>query len=256
MENIDKLFAQRFNEQKPENNYNSGMWNDFEKQLEQEMPAAKTNKRKWWMGWRGLTLFNTILVGVVLFYNAELRMKNEELTAKELLITNYQLQKGSAKPETVETHASGLTSLKPESNKKISSFKSQVSSKESFVSTNQPQPFNFETHASSLTGLQLETTETHDSSLTGFKQEVVEVAKPETVQHATIETPNLTTHNSQLTTNTPQPTTKSSQPATHTPQLKKLKLPDWLELSSHPRKHHKKPFKKIPDIVPVPVEGF
>ena len=258
MENIDKLFSQRFNEQKPEDNYNSGLWNDFEKELEQEMPTQKS-KRKWWMGWKGLTLFNTILVGVVLsvmlYNNDELRIKNGELKKTELLITNYKLQEGSTFEANKEVINSGATSNFEKENVVTNRKLQHVNSKKeknSISASNNLENVVASTEQTNLYSQQkIENVEKIEPQLNmvNIQEETMsknkaEILKPiEPLNLETLKPLNLETKSN----------VQTSKP--HGAQYK-LKLPDWLNGHSHPRHPRQGPKKEKPDIVPVPVEGF
>ncbi len=251
MENIDKLFSQRFHEQKPENNYNSGLWNDFEKELEQEMPAAKS-KRKWWMGWKGLTIFNTILVGAVIFallYNnsSKLNVQSSKLgSVNELLITNDKLQESSA--VEVKKEVSNSSSADKSEKNIVTNRKLQK------INFNNSSRFNVESSKLGLTNnLQksqaIEATEKTDV-IDALQKIKLQIPNNINTSDADTKTLNieLSTLNSQLSNNI-----QTSKP--QGPQYK-LKLPDWLSGNSHPRHPRKGPKKEKPDIVPVPVEGF
>jgi hypothetical protein len=254
MENIDKLFSQRFNEQKPENNYNSNMWNDFEKQLEQQMPAAKS-KRKWWMGWRGLTILNTILLGsilaVLLYMNEGSKFKiQSSKAANELLITNYELQSSSAVEVQKEVSSSITADEWNKENVVLNSLnvkneKNKVKGGDKLSNTiNNVEP---------IIQAEVKNEET-DLFYAENLDAIIEmpVQKVELQTHTQIPLKITRKPVRVATVQLPYSANRTKQKG---PQYK-LKLPEWLDLSSHPRRPKKGPRKEKPDIVPVPVEGF
>lgn len=249
MENIDKLFAQRFHEQKPENKLDSSLWKDFEKQLEQEMPAAKKSNRKWWMGWKGLTLMNTILLGsilaVLLYKNDSFKFQvSSSKLSSELQIANDKLQSSSVVDDKNVSGSKFQTSVvEPAVNieqpKKVA--KTNVSKKETFVTIDQlemPESRSIESNKrNQLELIQIVQPEVLISS-DRLKSEIIKIPKLKTNETLKLET------KSNVQTKKPQG-----------PQYK-LKLPDWLDLNSSPKRPRKGPHKEKPDIIPVPVEGF